>query len=138
MDQKISAAAMDVALFCKLNTPHKAGIPIPHSEMGTLVFISHAQRPVRCVEISNFFGISRPSAAATVKKLMEKGYVGREPSREDGRSYALFLTPRGRQLLETGCAEFTRPLKKIRRGMGEEAFSSLLRLIQQANALLKE
>ena len=137
MDFQINSAAMDVALFCKLNTIHKTNIPIPYSEMGALIFISNSQQPVRPVELSNFFGISKPSATATVKKLIERGYLARKPSQIDGRSYVLFITPHGKQLLESVCAEYTKTIEKIRREMGDEAFASLLHLIQQANSVLK-
>lgn len=137
MDIKTNSAAMDVAMFCRLNMNHKPSIPIRYSEMGTLIFIFNAEQPVRAVEISNFFGISRPSAAATVKKLVKKGYIGRVPSKQDGRSYTLFITPGGKQLIELACAEYTKTIETMRREMGDENFGQLLSLIQQANTVLK-
>ena len=72
-----------------------------------------------------------------VKKLVKDGYIGREPSKQDGRSYTLFITHSGRQLVELAYAEYTKTVETMRREMGDENFSQLLTLIQQANTVLK-
>ncbi len=46
MDHNTNMAAMNVALFCRLNLNKKCCIPIRHSEMGVLIYANLAKEPV--------------------------------------------------------------------------------------------
>ena len=86
MDHNTNMAAMNVALFCRLNLNKKCCIPIRHSEMGVLIYANLAKEPVTPVTISNQFGITKPSATAILKILKEHEYIEHCPSQVDGRS----------------------------------------------------
>ena len=101
MDHNTNMAAMNVALFCRLNLNKKCCIPIRHSEMGVLIYANLAKEPVTPVTISNQFGITKPSATAILKILKEHEYIEHCPSQVDGRSYTITVTEKGKKLIET-------------------------------------
>ncbi len=138
MDHDINMAAMNIALFCRLNLNKKCAIPIRHSEMGVLIYANLAKEPVTPVTISSRFGISKPSATAILKILKEHQYIEHRPSQIDGRSYIITVTEKGRQLVETACSEYTKSIELIRAKMGNRDFTQLLELIEKANVILKE
>lgn len=138
MDSEISSAAMEVALFCRLNMNRKTNISIRYSELGILIYIATAKDPVCPVAISSFFGISKPSISSVVKILIKNGYAERLPSEMDRRSYTLHATPAGRQVVKRACNEYTKEIEILRGGLGQEDFGRLIRLIEAANRILKE
>lgn len=138
MDHNTNIAAMNVALFCRLNLNKKCCIPIRHSEMGVLIYANLAKEPVTPVTISNQFGITKPSATAILKILKEHEYIEHCPSQVDGRSYTITVTEKGKELIDTACNEYTKSIELIRTKMGTKDFEQLLRLICKANTILKE
>ena len=137
MDKEINSAAMQVALFCRLNANRKASIPIRYSEMGVLIYIAVSEEPVCPAMISSFLGITKPSATAALKMLAENAYIERTPSKSDGRSYTLSITACGRKLVEKVCTEYTKEIELIRQQLGDENFAQLISLIRQVNIILK-
>ena len=138
MDSMITSAAMDVALFCRLNRYRHRCFPVCHSELGILIFISAADQPVSPMTVSSFLEISKPRTTAAIKSLCEKGYIERIPSKQDGRSFTLSLTPKGRSVTETAYEEFSGLITELREEMGREDFSTLMDLIHRANVILKK
>ena len=138
MDHDTNMAAMNVALFCRLNLNKKCSIPIRHSEMGVLIYATLAKEPITPVTISNQFGISKPSATAILKILKEHKYIEHCPSQVDGRSYTITVTDKGTHLVETACNEYTKSIALLRSKMGTKDFEQLLRLICKANTILRE
>jgi len=51
-------------------------------------------------ELAERLGITKPSVSAIVNKLIEKGYVRKEQSEDDQRSYHLHLSEKGKSLIE--------------------------------------
>lgn len=137
MNKDINAAAMQVALFCRLNMNRKASIPIHFSELGVLIYIAVSEQPVSPAMISSFFGITKPSATAILKRLDKNEYIERVPSQSDRRSYTLLVTPCGRQLVENACSEYTKTIEQVHLHLGNENFEKLISLISQANTILR-
>lgn len=137
MDSFSDSAAMQVALFCRLNRNRKINIPIRCSELGILMFLSLHSPPTSPAAISGFFGISRPSATSALKKLEKEGYISRKPCLTDRRSCVILLTKQGKQLVCEARSEYNRAINAVRSDMGDAAFSEFIALISQANSVLK-
>jgi DNA-binding MarR family transcriptional regulator len=137
MDKDINSAAMQVALFCRLNMNRKTNIPIRYSEMGVLIYIAVSQQPVCPAMISSFLGITKPCATAALKILTKSEYIERIPSQSDGRSYTLSITPYGRKLVEEACTEYTKAIELVHQQLGDENFAQFISLLGQANHILK-
>ena len=137
MNKDINLAAMQVALFCRLNMNRKTNIPIRCSEMGALIYIAVSEQPVSPAMISSFFGITKPSATAILKTLDKNGYIERTPSKQDKRSYTLLLTECGQQLVDEARAEYSKAIELVHKQLGDENFVQFIHLIRQANIILK-
>ncbi len=137
MYKDYNMAAMQVALFCRLNMNRKTNIPIRYSEMGALIYIAVSEQPVSPAMISTFLGITKPSATAILKILDTNGYIERSPSKQDKRSYTVLLTEKGQDLADKARAEYCKAIELVHKKLGEEDFVQLISLISQANSILK-
>ena len=52
-------------------------------------------------ELARLIGLERATVGATVARMITAGLVVRHDARHDGRSYSLYLSPRGQQMLRT-------------------------------------
>ena len=58
------------------------------------------QRPgMSQAEYARLVGLERATVGVQIARAISKGLVRRDDSRQDGRSYALFITARGQQVL---------------------------------------
>lgn len=137
MNKDINSAAMQIALFCRLNMRRKASVPIHYNEIGVLIYIAVSEQPISPAMISSFFGITKPSATAILKTLDKKEYIERTPSKSDGRSYTITITLSGRQLIEKVYTEYTKAIELMHSHLGDENFAQLIDLINRANMILK-
>jgi DNA-binding MarR family transcriptional regulator len=67
--------------------------------IGVLALVN--QRPgVSQAELARLVGLERATVGVQVARAIAKGFVRRNDSRHDGRQYALYITPRGQQMLQ--------------------------------------
>jgi DNA-binding MarR family transcriptional regulator len=86
--------------------------------------------------IAERLGVSKPMTAAHLQSLEEKGYIYREASPGDKRSFFVRPTEAGRELareFETKQREY---MKKVEEKMGEGEFDELVRLLESAHRIL--
>lgn len=138
MNQSMYRAAAEVSLFCRLNLRQKVNIPIRRSDMGVLMYLYGAQEEITPVSVSDFMGISRPCTTALLKRLEGDGYILRNPSQSDRRSYTLSLTEKGRQLIAAAHEEYERSMQALEKEMGIDRFQLFLELIEQSNSILRK
>ena len=50
--------------------------------------------------VARLLGLERVTVGEQVSRLIERGFLRREISSRDGRSYALYITPQGERMLE--------------------------------------
>lgn len=135
------AASLSVTLFSRLSlslTRHAVSVPIRSCEFRVLFLISASDEAVSPAIISSFLGISKPSATAFIKNLIRDGYLERIPSKLDKRSYSLALTKKGTQLISLAQEEYTKGLIQLQNEMGDQDFEELIRLIEDANRILRK
>jgi len=116
----------------------KHDLPIRSSEMGVLIFVKKQNSEVRPLHISQFFKITKPSVTTIINSLVKAGYLFKEPSKLDKRSYILKITSKGNKLLESTFKEYYKSIKLLSNNMGEKEFNEFIRLMQIANNLLEE
>ncbi|WP_207643940.1 MarR family winged helix-turn-helix transcriptional regulator [Youngiibacter fragilis] len=114
----------------------KSDIPIRPSEMGVLVYACKQYGPVTPLMISRFFRIAKPSVTSMVNSLVKNGYLKKESSETDRRSYSLKVTEKGSELVESTFSEYVKSMELLKSGMGDEKFNELIELIQIANVIL--
>ncbi|TCT12201.1 DNA-binding MarR family transcriptional regulator [Natranaerovirga pectinivora] len=137
MQENITLAAEEIAMFCRLHMNVKKGLPIRSSEMGVLIYIQKQNEAVTPLMISNFFQIAKPSVTTMVNELIKKNYLTKMPSATDGRSYTVSITDKGQELVASTHYEYFKSIELLKEQMGVEDFDTFLRLIQNANEILK-
>lgn len=133
---KFSRANAVLSIFSKNYMGLKKALPIRPSEMGVLNIITETPGPHTSVMLAELLGVSKPMITAHLASLQEKGYITKQPSAEDKRSFYIRPTEKALALVTSTKAELDQQLAKLMHGMGEEQFDMLVALARQANALL--
>ena len=137
MQENITLGAEEIAMFCRLHMNAKKGLPIRSSEMGVLIYIQKNNEAVTPLMISNFFQIAKPTVTAMVNELIKKNYLVKVPSATDGRSYTVSITEKGQELVASTHYEYFKSIELLKDQMGLEDFNAFVKLIQNANQILK-
>ncbi len=137
MDLSLITGADAVGMFCRLHMNSKRDLPIRPSEMGVLIFTQKQLQPVTPLQISQFFNIAKPSVSAMVKVLLKQGYLIKEDSIEDKRSYQLSVTEKGSALVESTFSEYLKNMTLLKEKMGAAEFDQFIALIKLSNDILE-
>lgn len=129
------------AIFSKFSKNYmelKKDLPVRPSEMGVLNILAATPGPHTSVMLAEMLGVSKPMITAHLTSLVEKGYVVKERSREDGRVYHVILTEKGQALVERAKEEMGLQIAALEEALGQEDFQMLLSLAQRASRILEE
>lgn len=137
MDLSLITGADAVGMFCRLHMNSKRDLPIRPSEMGVLIFTQKQLQPVTPLQISQFFNIAKPSVSAIVKALLKQGYLIKEDSVEDKRSYQLSVTVKGSDLVASTFGEYLKNMALLKEKMGAAKFDQFIELIKLSNDILE-
>lgn len=138
MDLNIIKGADVIGMFCRLHMNTKRNLPIRPSEMGVLIFTQKQSTAVTPLMISQFFKITKPSVTALVTSLVKDGYLTKELSDVDKRSYALRITEKGNELVDSTFVEYYKSIEILKDNMGEEKFAKFIELVQLAGSIWDE
>lgn len=128
------------AAFSKFSRDYiglKRTLPIRPSEMGVLNIITRREGRYTPVMIAELLGVSKPMIAAHISSLEQKGYVYKESSSSDKRSFYCLPTEKARALAEKTEAEMSIQLKAIEDKLGAERFDLLIELLEEAQNVLE-
>lgn len=138
MDMSLMASADAIGMLCRLHMNTKRDIPIRSSEMGVLIFTQKQDVPVTPLMISQFFKIAKPSVTSSIAALVRDGFLIKELSSMDKRSYTLKTTLKGEKLVETTFVEYYKSVEILKEKMGEERFNQFIELVQLAGSIWDE
>ena len=138
MDLNIIKGADAIGMFCRLHMNTKRNLPIRPSEMGVLIFTQKQSAAVTPLMISQFFKITKPSVTALVTSLVKDGYLTKELSDADKRSYALRITEKGNDLVDSTFVEYYKSIEILKDNMGEEKFAKFIELVELAGSIWDE
>lgn len=131
-------ASRKISMFCRNNVNTKKELPIRSSEMGMLIYLVKTDNDKTPISISKFFNVSKAMITNMGTKLIEKGYIVKQQSSIDKRSFTLIPTSKAIHLVEETYIEYNKNLNILYHKMGSEEFNKLLYLIDQANTILLE
>ena len=114
----------------------KKDLPIRPSEMAVLNIITQRGGQYTPLMIAELLGVSKPMVAAHISALEENGYIAKEPSDTDKRSFYVLPTDKATALAEKFKARQTEYLKAIESGLGEAEFDELVRLLDKTQPIL--
>ncbi|MBQ8623811.1 MAG: winged helix-turn-helix transcriptional regulator [Oscillospiraceae bacterium] len=116
----------------------KKDLPIRPSEMAVVNIITKRDGDFTPLAIAELLGVSKPMIAAHIAVLEKKGYIYKESSMLDKRSFYVRPTDKAKALADEFEASQTENLKKIEMGLGEESFAELIRLLEKTQTVLDE
>jgi DNA-binding MarR family transcriptional regulator len=116
----------------------KQDLPLRSSEMGVLIYLSKQTGDVTPLMVSEFLRVKKPSVTPLIQTLIKKGYVTKQRSQVDKRSYTLQVTERGSRLLEEVEADYLLSVSVLKEKLGDDQFNEWIRLTEKANTILEE
>ncbi len=116
----------------------KKDLPIRPSEMGMLNIVSHQEGDFTPLTLAEMIGVSKPMITAHIQALVKKGYVYKDASVEDKRSFFVRPTEKGRSLAERFETRQATYLKTIEAKLGKAEFDTLVRLLSETQDILNE
>ncbi|MBQ8357229.1 MAG: MarR family transcriptional regulator [Clostridia bacterium] len=116
----------------------KKDLPIRPSEMGVLNIITRREGDFTPLTLAEMIGVSKPMIAAHLQALLKKGYIRKEVSLDDKRSFYVRPTEKAWALADAFEAKQTEYLKAIEARLGEGAFAELTRLLGETQNVLDE
>lgn len=140
MDNKtiIFSAADAISMFCRLNINIKKDIPIRSSHMGLLILVAKAESSITPVDAAKFFNVKKPMITAMVKSLETDGYITRQASTHDKRSYTISPTKKASKIVHETYNEYFKVITKLQKALGESDFLSFVSLLEKSNQVLSK
>lgn len=136
MDALMRANAV-LSRFAQRYMQLKKDLPIRPSEMGVVNILLETPGPHTSILLAKMLGVSKPMITAHLTALEKKGYITRQQSQEDRRSFYVLPTGKARSLAESARADMDRQLQHLIDTLGKERFDTLVDLITQADAALE-
>ena len=116
----------------------KKDLPIRPSEMGVLNIITRREGDFTPLMLAEMIGVSKPMITSHIRALLKKGYIRKEASLGDKRSFYVRPTEKGKALADEFEKRQTEYLKKIEESLGEKEFTELTRLLNKTQNILSE
>ena len=128
-------------IFAKFSRDYiatKKYLPIRPSEMGVLNILTRCEGDFTPMKLAETLGVSKPMVTAHINVLLKKGYVRKEPSPDDKRSFYVRPTEKAIALADEAEAKQTEYIKAVEERLGEKDFAALTELMEKAQVVLGE
>ncbi len=129
-------AAEQISLFCRININTKKELPIRSSEMGLLIYLVKSDGEKTPMGAARFFKVTKAMATNMVTALVKQGYLTKEQSDTDKRSFILIPSEKAIALVEATYTEYFKTMALLKDKMGTNDFNSLISMLEKANNIL--
>ena len=136
MDKYFNANVI-FSIFSKKYMELKKDLPIRPSEMGVLNIITKKDGVFTPVMIAELLEVSKPMITNHITVLEKQGYIIREYSKEDKRSFYVIPTEKAKGLVKVTEKKMNKYLQQIEESLGKENFDKLLQMLENTNKILK-
>lgn len=123
--------------FCNGYAELKKELPIRPSEMGVLNIIVQREGLFTPAMIAELLDVSKPMITAHIRALEKKGYIYKEYSKEDKRSFYVMPTDKAKDLVKATAEKMNAYLHQIEDALGEDVFEQLLEILFATNKIMK-
>lgn len=124
----------DIRRFCSLYIKRtKKGEISSAQELDLLSRVALSEEKVTPRHLCSVMGINKSLLSRLIEGLEKKGFVEKEMSIQDKRSYFLKITQKGNMELKETYEYYLKPIYELRRNIGEEKFKELIYLIRESN-----
>lgn len=135
MDKYTEANAV-LSKFCQGYMELKKDLPIRPSEMAVLNIIIRRDGRFTPLMIVELLEVSKPMITAHIAVLEKKGYITKEPLKEDKRSFYVVPTEKARALADIAGEKTKKQLEHMKHELGGENYEKLLSILNEANKIL--
>jgi DNA-binding MarR family transcriptional regulator len=102
-----------------------------------LIFVAyHKQELCNVSHLAKEFNVTKPTISDAIRALLNKGYIEKDFSSSDSRSYSIILTQTGKNVIKQ-TENFAKPLKTnldtIEEAKQDDLFNSLSQIIYKLN-----
>ena len=105
-------------------------------EIDFLFRIALSEEPLTPRQITSAMGISKTIVSRLTDHLESKGFICKEASASDRRSYCIRITGAGKDEIDRTYYYYLDPLYTLQKNMKKEKFETLFQLIREANEIL--
>ena len=137
MDKYFKANAI-FSLFSRDYMELKNDLPIRPSEMGVLNIISKDDKMYTPLMVAALLDVSKPMIANHISVLEQKGYITKDFSSDDKRSFYIIPTEKAKELVKNEEKKLHSKLKKIEKTIGIDKFEMLINTLKEVNEVLKK
>lgn len=130
MDKYMSANII-FSKFSRNYMELKKELPIRPSEMAVLNIITQRGGKYTPLMIAELLGVSKPMITAHIQVLLQKGYIFKEASTDDKRSFYVLPTEKAIELTDSYKIKQADYLKTIEESLGEDDFNELVRMLDK-------
>ena len=116
----------------------KKELPIRPSEMGVLNIISKDDKMYTPLMVADLLDVSKPMIANHISVLEQKGYITKDFSSNDKRSFYIIPTEKAKELVKNEEKKLHSKLKKIEKTIGIDKFEMLINTLKEVNEVLKK
>ena len=116
----------------------KKELPIRPSEMGVLNIISKDDKMYTPLMVAALLDVSKPMIANHISILEQKGYITKDFSSDDKRSFYIIPTEKAKELVKNEEKKLHSKLKKIEKTIGIDKFEMLINTLKEVNEVLKK
>lgn len=126
----------EIRLFSSLHIRRskKEGITTAQ-EMDLLSRIIFAENPLTPHELTAQMGLQKSAVSRLIEHLEKKGFLKKQQSQLDKRSYVLLITEKGNEELDQTYRYYLEPIYHLKKVMGVKEFERLTSQIKLANQL---
>ena len=137
MDRYLNANII-LSKFCVSFAKLKKDLPIRPSEMGVLNIIVQRDGLFTPLMIAELLEVSKPMITAHIFPCWrKKGYIYKEYSKQDGRSFYVKPTEKAVELVRMTGEKMDGYFRQIEAELGGESFSELLKTLEHTTEILK-
>ena len=116
----------------------KKDLPIRPSEMGVLNIITKREGLFTPVMIAELLEVTKPMVANHISVLEEKGYIVKEYSEIDKRSFYVIPTDKAKMLVVETEAKLNKKLINLEKKLGSKRFDDLIKTLEEAKIYLED
>ena len=137
MNKYLEANAI-FSLFSRDYMELKKHLPIRPSEMGVLNIISKDDKMYTPLMVAALLDVSKPMIANHISILEQKGYITKDFSSDDKRSFYIIPTKKAKELVKNEEQKLRSKLEDIEKAIGIDKFEMLVSTITEVNEVLKK
>ena len=116
----------------------KNDLPIRPSEMSVVNILVKRQDKLTPLAIADILGVSKTMIAAHISALEKQGYITKETSQVDKRSFFVLPTQKAKILVEQTDKKSYGQLKLLEQTMGADMFDALVTLTDWAQKTIEK